>query len=85
MPLQDIRPEYIHYSATYVEWLLTFSGIAFFFFLFFLFSKFLPIVSVIKGEEGVNYTELRKDVIEKALKEKIKRDKRQVSRITKEL
>lgn len=62
LPLQDIRPEYINYSPTWVEWLLTFSGVALFFLLFFLFSKILPIVPVIKADESKNYDQLRKIV-----------------------
>ena len=27
-PIQDIRPEYVHYQATWVEWALTLAGIA---------------------------------------------------------
>ena len=80
-----MRPEYIHYTATWVEWLLTFSGVALFFFLFFIFSKFLPIVSVIKGEEGTNYTELRKKVMQRKSKQKIQDEKRQVSEKVKDL
>ncbi|MBT3301240.1 MAG: polysulfide reductase NrfD, partial [Bacteroidetes bacterium] len=32
-PIQDARPEYVHYSATWVEWILTLSGLALFLFL----------------------------------------------------
>ena len=44
LPLQDIRPEYINYSPTWVEWLLTFSGVALFFLLFFIFKKCFKIL-----------------------------------------
>ena len=27
LPIHDLRPEYSHYSATWVEWGLTFAGI----------------------------------------------------------
>lgn len=72
LPLQDMRPEYIRYSPTLVEWLLTFAGIALFCMLFFLFSKFLPIVPAIKGEESMNYAQLRKTVMKRKIKKKLK-------------
>lgn len=72
MPLQDMRAEYIHYSPTLIEWLLTFSGIATFCLLFFLFSKFIPIVPVVKADEGINYAQLRKTAVERIIKRKIK-------------
>lgn len=72
LPLQDMRPEYIHYSPTLVEWLLTFAGVALFCLLFFLFSKFIPIVPVIKGDENKNYAQLRKTVMKRTIKRKAK-------------
>jgi hypothetical protein len=75
LPLQDMRTEYIHYQATLVEWLLTFSGIALFIFLFFIFSKLMPIVSIVKGEEGTAYAELRKTVLERVIKRKVRETK----------
>ena len=76
LPLQDMRPEYIHYQPTLVEWLLTFSGVALFGLLFFLFSKFIPILPVVKVEEGKNYAELRKGVMKRIMKRKIKETKK---------
>jgi Ni/Fe-hydrogenase subunit HybB-like protein len=76
LPLQDMRPEYIHYQATMVEWLLTFSGVALFCLLFFLFSKFIPILPVVKAEEGKNYAELRKSVMKRIMKRKIEETKK---------
>jgi Ni/Fe-hydrogenase subunit HybB-like protein len=75
LPLQDMRVEYIHYQPTLVEWLLTFAGVALFIFLFFLFSKIMPIVSIVKGEEGTAYAELRKTVMERGMKRKLKEAK----------
>lgn len=75
LPLQDMRPEYIHYQATLVEWLLTFAGIALFIFLFFIFSKLIPIVSIVKGEEGTAYAELRKTVMQRVIKRKVRETK----------
>ncbi|MBH2003613.1 MAG: polysulfide reductase NrfD [Sphingobacteriia bacterium] len=46
LPMQDTRPEYIKYSATWVEWALTFAGIATFFLLFTLLSKFVTIIPI---------------------------------------
>jgi molybdopterin-containing oxidoreductase family membrane subunit len=46
LPVQDIRTEYVHYSATWVEWALTFSGVASFFLFFLLMSKFVTILPV---------------------------------------
>jgi molybdopterin-containing oxidoreductase family membrane subunit len=44
LPIQDSRAEFIHYSATWVEWSLTFTGIAAFCLLFTLLIKFVPII-----------------------------------------
>ncbi len=46
LPMQDTRMDYVHYSITWVEWLLTFAGFASFCLFFYLFSKFIPIVPV---------------------------------------
>ncbi len=46
VPIQDTRPEYIHYTATWIEWSLTFAGIATFLLLFTLIIKFVPIISM---------------------------------------
>jgi Ni/Fe-hydrogenase subunit HybB-like protein len=75
LPLQDMRAEYIHYQPTIIEWLITLAGIALFCLLFFLFSKFVPIVPVVKAEEGTNYAQLRKTVTERIIKRKIKETK----------
>lgn len=72
LPLQDMRPEYIHYTVTPVEWMLTFAGIAMFCLLFFLFSKFLPIVNVVKVTEDKSYGSLRQIVSDRILKRQIK-------------
>jgi molybdopterin-containing oxidoreductase family membrane subunit len=46
LPIEDIRPEYIKYSITWVEWALTFSGIALFLLLFTIASKFMTLIPV---------------------------------------
>lgn len=46
LPMQDTRPEYISYSATWIEWALTFAGVAAFILIFKLASKFIPIIPI---------------------------------------
>jgi Ni/Fe-hydrogenase subunit HybB-like protein len=46
LPVQDIRPEYVNYSATWVEWALTGAGIASFLLFFLLVSKFVTMIPV---------------------------------------
>ena len=53
LPIQDARPEWLNYTATWVEWSLTAAGVAIFCLLFTLASKFITIVPVsgLQGEE----------------------------------
>jgi molybdopterin-containing oxidoreductase family membrane subunit len=44
LPIQDTRPEFIHYSATWIEWALSFTGVAAFVLFFILIMKFVPII-----------------------------------------
>jgi molybdopterin-containing oxidoreductase family membrane subunit len=44
LPIQDTRPEYIHYTATWVELALSFAGIAAFLLMFTLILKFVPAI-----------------------------------------
>ena len=44
LPIQDTRPEFIHYTATWIEWALSFAGIAAFILLFILIMKLVPII-----------------------------------------
>jgi molybdopterin-containing oxidoreductase family membrane subunit len=44
LPIQDNRPEFIHYSATWVEWALSFAGIAAFLLFFTIIIKFGPVI-----------------------------------------
>jgi molybdopterin-containing oxidoreductase family membrane subunit len=46
IPIQDARPEYFNYTATWVEWALTATGIAAFILLFIFAAKIAPIVPV---------------------------------------
>ena len=44
IPIQDTRPEFIHYSATWIEWALSFAGIAAFILFFILIMRLVPII-----------------------------------------
>ncbi|MEO1010982.1 MAG: hypothetical protein AAFX53_06715, partial [Bacteroidota bacterium] len=44
LPIQDTRPEFIYYSATWIEWALSFAGIAAFILFFLLLIRLVPIV-----------------------------------------
>lgn len=46
MPIQDTRPEWILYSATWIEWAQVLGGVALFSFLFTLAAKIVPIIPV---------------------------------------
>lgn len=46
LPIQDTRPEFIHYSATWVEWALSAAGLAAFCLMFTLLIRFVPIIPV---------------------------------------
>jgi len=74
LPKHDLRPEYIHYSPTWVEWALTFGGVATFLLLFYLFSKFLPIIPIvkIKSSEEKDYLKLRKLTTKRILRRMLK-------------
>ncbi len=51
IPIQDGRPDWVHYSATWVEWSLTIAGIATFILFFIFSSKLVPIIPVSAMEE----------------------------------
>lgn len=51
LPMQDTRTEFIKYSATWPEWVLTFSGVATFLLFFTVMSKFVTVVPVAGLEE----------------------------------
>ncbi|MBL4938790.1 MAG: polysulfide reductase NrfD [Lutibacter sp.] len=44
IPIQDTRPEFIYYTATWVEYALSFAGVAAFLLMFTLIIKFVPII-----------------------------------------
>jgi len=72
LPVHDLRPEYAHYSPTWVEWALTVAGVALFLLLFYIFSKFIPIMPVVKTGEEKDYSRLRKLVFDRQMKQLIK-------------
>lgn len=54
IPIQDTRPEFIYYTATWVEYALSFTGIAAFCLFFTLLIKFVPVIpisGIIENEE----------------------------------
>jgi molybdopterin-containing oxidoreductase family membrane subunit len=58
LPIQDTRPEYVHYTATVIEWSLSFAGIAAFFLFFTLIIKFIPIIPM----SGIIDYEMKKNI-----------------------
>jgi Ni/Fe-hydrogenase subunit HybB-like protein len=50
LPIQDNRAEWVHYSGTWVEWVLTIGGTATFCLLFTLATRLVPVVHI-AGEE----------------------------------
>jgi len=44
LPIQDTRQEFVHYTATWVEWSLSLTGIAAFCLFFTLILKFVPAI-----------------------------------------
>lgn len=51
IPIQDMRPDWVNYSATWVEWALTLAGIALFILFFMFISKVGPILPVAEMKE----------------------------------
>lgn len=52
LPIQDIRPDWINYSPTWVEWALTIAGVSIFAMLFMLVSKIAPIISISEMQQN---------------------------------
>jgi len=46
IPIQDARPEFVNYTATWIEWALTATGLALFILFFIFAAKLAPIVPV---------------------------------------
>lgn len=60
LPIQDTRPEFIHYTATWIEWALSFAGVAAFILFFILIMRLVPIIpmsDIIEHERGQNTTQ----------------------------
>jgi molybdopterin-containing oxidoreductase family membrane subunit len=51
IPIQDVRPEYVHYSISWVEMTLTVSGLALIVLIFTIASKIAPIIPVAEMED----------------------------------
>jgi len=51
LPIQDVRSAWIKYTPTWIEWSLTFAGVAIFIMLFMLISKIAPIISISEMQE----------------------------------
>lgn len=67
LPMQDTRQEYVHYSATWVEWALTFAGIATFLLFFTILAKFVTIVPISEFAEKEKVKEATVDTNEQIL------------------
>lgn len=46
LPLEDTRPEYVHYTITWVEWALTLGGVALFSLIMTIAGKFVTLIEV---------------------------------------
>jgi molybdopterin-containing oxidoreductase family membrane subunit len=51
LPIQDTRLDWIRYTPTWIEWALTFAGIAVYGMLFMLVSKIAPVISISEMQE----------------------------------
>ncbi len=54
IPIQDVRSDFVHYSVSWVEWALSFSGIAVMILIFTVASKIAPIIPVSEVEDAQN-------------------------------
>jgi molybdopterin-containing oxidoreductase family membrane subunit len=50
LPIQDLRPEYVSYSATWIEWVLTAAGLALCVIMFMLFNILAPVVPIAEAK-----------------------------------
>ena len=51
LPIQDVRSDWVNYSATWIEWSLSLAGMALFILLFIFISKLAPIIPVSEMKE----------------------------------
>jgi molybdopterin-containing oxidoreductase family membrane subunit len=54
IPIQDVRSEYVHYSASWVEWALSISGVTVMILIFMVASKIAPIIPVSEVSDAHN-------------------------------
>ena len=63
LPVEDARPEWVHYRGTWVEWVLTLGGCASFCLYFTIASRIVPVVQVAGEEEKIAEKELKGEVV----------------------
>jgi len=63
LPIQDTRAEFVHYSATWVEWSITFAGFAAFCLFFTLILKFVPAIPMSGILENEKIKQLKKKMV----------------------
>jgi Ni/Fe-hydrogenase subunit HybB-like protein len=64
LPMQDTRPEYVHYHATWVEWALTLAGVATFFLFFTIAAKFVTVVPISEfGDDEKKVVPVNKEIV----------------------
>jgi len=51
LPIQDSRADWVHYSGTWIEWVLTLGGIAAFCLFFTVASRWIPVINVSEENE----------------------------------
>ena len=51
LPIQDSRADWVHYSGTWIEWVLTIGGIASFCLFFTVASRWIPVMNVSEENE----------------------------------
>jgi Ni/Fe-hydrogenase subunit HybB-like protein len=67
IPIQDTRPEFILYTATWIEYALSFAGIAAFILMFKLIIKFVPVIPM----SGIIVQERNEEKREKNITEEV--------------
>jgi Ni/Fe-hydrogenase subunit HybB-like protein len=61
LPIQEDRPEWLHYSGTWVEWVLTLGGIASFCLFLTIGTRLVPVVHIAGEDETVPLLQLNKE------------------------
>lgn len=57
LPIQEVPMQWAHYFPTWVEWSITFGGLAGFLLIYTIVSKFFPIVSIWETLEGKDHAQ----------------------------